>query len=269
MSKLLDAAIRYINAGLAPIPLWRDARKNPKLASTLEYNNRLPTCKEWSRWAAAWPNCNIGLITGYHQNCIALDFDDELTFDVWRNGVGELRTWTVKTRRGYHVWYQSLSDPGKSRIFTRDGLEILLRAKGGYCIVPPSIHHTGTPYQTVCNFKPAVVATPASILPGWTEKVLAGEPATERALWTLPSKVRIEHLIPPLGQHPNYRGAYLARCPFHNDEKPSAWINIEEQRFGCNACWNGLYWDVVNVYAMLNSVSNGEAFKLLGEGKTL
>jgi len=274
MSRLLDAAQRYTHAGLATIPLWPDARKNPRLSSFEEFHYRIPTPGEWERWARKWPDSNIGMITGYHHNYIALDFDEVLTYDVWLKkwGQNELAaglqmsqpTWTVKTRRGFHVWFQTRTDPGKSRIFVKDGLEVLLRAKGGYCIVPPSIHHTGTPYKTVCNVLPMVVESVLDILPGWQEKISPqGETIQERSLLTTPTKVRLEYLIPPEKEHPNARGAYLAKCPFHPDKKPSAWINIQEQRFGCNKCWPGLWWDVFNVYAMLKQISNGEAYTLL------
>lgn len=275
MSKLLDAATKYLNHGLACIPLWPDARKNPHLSSFQEFHSRLPTWREWQRWANKWPTANIGLITGYWLNYVCLDFDDELSHDVWLKKWGQKaaagtsqaspNTWEVKTRRGYHVWFQTIQEPGASRIFIKDGLEVLLRAKGGYCIVPPSIHHTGTPYKTVCNVLPRVVDSLDDILPGWKEKVgPKGETISDRAMTVKPTKVKLENLIPPEKEHPNTRGAYLARCPFHDDGKPSAWINIEEQRFGCNRCWPGLWWDVVNVYAMLKQISNGQAYKLLG-----
>lgn len=265
MSRLLDAALRYLNHGLAPIPLWPDRRKNPRLTSFTEYLTRLPTEHEWRRWAHRWPDSNIGLITGYWKNYVCLDFDDLLTFDVWAKAVWEQpATWIITTGRGVHVWYQTRCEPGVSRIYTKDGLEVLLRAKGGYCIVPPSIHHTGKPYRTACNVLPVIIDDLSYILPGWQEKkTVQGESTAERRHVINPVKVKIEDLVPAVAPHPNTRGAWLASCPFHDDNKPSAWINIDEQRFGCNACWPGLWWDVVNVYAMIEKISNGQAFSLL------
>lgn len=281
MTRLLEAATRYLKHGLACIPLWPDARKNPHLSSFEEFHSRLPTALEWRRWAMKWPTANIGLITGYWLNYVCLDFDDELTYDVWSQEWGQKRiagesqvspkTWQVKTRRGHHVWFQTCQEPGKSRIFVKDGLEVLLRARGGYCIVPPSIHHSGTPYKTECNVLPLVVESVSDILPGWKEKTgPQGEVISDRSLVVNPTKVKIEDLVPPIKEHPSgAKGAYLATCPFSEkhksgkDQHPSAWVNIEEQRFGCNACWPGLWWDVVNVYAMLKNISNGEAYKLI------
>lgn len=269
MSRLLDFATKYLNAGLAVIPLWPDRRKNPHLKEVLQYNKRLPTIAEWGTWARRWPDANIGLITGYWRNYVALDFDDQLTFDVWHNGApGEIpNTWIVQTKRGYHVWFQVQDEPGPSRLYVKSDFEVLLRAKGGYCIVPPSVHWTGSPYKTICNSLPLIVPTIASMLPGWTEK----QPATERSVYrdhiSKKAAVRIEDFIKPIKEHPNSRGAFQAWCPFHDDQKPggtpSAWINVKEQRFGCNKCWPGLWWDVVNVYAMLNNLTNGETYKKL------
>ena len=264
MQYILSYVYKYLDAGLSVIPIWPDRRKNPHLSSTKEYTQRLPTKKEWSGWAYRWPDANIGLITGFFGRLVGLDFDDELTFDVWRKGLDEslLNTWTVKTARGYHVYYTLKADPGQSRLFVKGDLEVLLRAKGGYCIAPPSIHHTKAVYHTITNKKPLVVDL-AAVLSGWTEKQEQQHHSIYRPYVPTNATVRIEDLIKPVKDHPNGRGAFQAFCPFHQDKTPSAWVNVEEQRFGCNACWPGLWWDVVNVYAMLKNITNGAAYKLL------
>jgi hypothetical protein len=270
--KLIDFVHHYLDAGLSVIPIWPDRRKNPHLSSVKEYNQRLPTKAEWSGWARRWPDTNIGLITGYFRRLVGLDFDDELTFDVWRKGLLDeslLNTWTVKTARGYHVWYSLRyknntipCDTGVSRIFVKGDLEVLLRARGGYCIVPPSVHYTGKRYHTITNKKPLSVYLD-DVLFGWSEKQVQEHHSIQRAYIPTHYTVKIEDLIKPVVDNPNFRGALQAFCPFHDDKTPSAWINVEEQRFGCNACWPGLWWDTVNVYAMLKNITNGEAYKLL------
>jgi len=266
---LLKAAHKYIDAGLAPIPIWPDKRKNPHLNSTIEYTQRLPTKDEWIRWAYRWPKANIALITGYWRNLVALDFDSHESYGAWDGMKGQ--TWTVATARGYHVWFELRDDPGKSLTLSDgQGHEFLLRARGGYCIVPPSIHHTGAKYKTVFNLPPLVIDDVRDItLDQW---VIKSQPKPSRAkklaLTANLRGVRLEDLIPvPEGAKPMGKyGAYQVYCPFHNDSKPSAWLNIEEQRFGCNAegCLGpDLWWDVVNIYAKLNDISNGEAYRRL------
>jgi hypothetical protein len=56
-----------------------------------------------------------------------------------------------------------------------------------------------------------------------------------------------------------------ARCPFHKDgkeKKPSMWIDLEGQLWGCHAC--GEHGDVINLYARLKNISNSEAISELG-----
>lgn len=258
---LLEAAKKYLSAGLCPIPIWPDRRKNPRLSNTLQYTETLPTIYDWQRWAHNWPNANIGLITGYWQY-VALDFDSVEDYDAWDGPKGQ--TWTVATGRGYHVWFWAEANPGKSRMFVCEGREVLLRAKGGYCISPPSTHWTGVKYRTVHNVEPMRVDNIYDFLDGWTEKQTARPKHVPGASRPKQQGMALEDLVPiPDGSRPNSRGAYQVYCPFHSDSKPSAWLNPKQGRFGCNACWPGLWWDVVNVYAKLNSIDNGEAWKVV------
>lgn len=264
---LLQAAMKYINAGLAVIPVWPDQRKNPHLNSISPYFHRLPNGSEWTRWARAWPSANIGLITGYWLNFIALDFDSFEAYDFWANDAGfGLRglTWTVRTARGCHIWFKTVEDPGASRNYICGDFEVLVRARGGYCIVPPSIHHTGVRYRTVHKAPVFQIQKIEDVLTGWQEKQQKQPKSLTAVTKNFAGAGKIEDLIKPIGK-PNNRGAFKAYCPFHDDNSPSAWVNPDQQRFGCNACWPGLWWDTANVLAMLNGISNGEALSLVGQ----
>lgn len=264
--EVLTAALRYIARGVAAIPIHRDERKNPYLSAYTEFYMRLPDWQQWRKWANRWPLCNVGLITGYWSLC-ALDFDTEESYLVWCDGPGrglKGQTWTTRTSRGYHVWFDVQGDPGESRSYTYQDHEVLLRAKGGYCIVPPSVHHSGARYRTVHKVEPWVTDDIEFYLRGWEpKKAKTGHFGPVHSLARAGS-ARLEQLIPiPEGSKPNGRGAYKVRCPFHDDQEPSAWLNVQQQRFGCNACWPNLYWDTANVLAMLKGVSNSEAYKEL------
>ena len=119
MNKLETVEV-YLRAGLAVIPLWPDKRKNPKLKSYSQYTERLPTAAEWERWLTNWPDCNVGLITGYWRNMVALDFDDMAAFQAWNKSNASFTqsqaTWIVRTGRGVHVWFEltTLLIPGKN-----------------------------------------------------------------------------------------------------------------------------------------------------------
>lgn len=275
----LTAALRYTARGVAAIPVWRDKNKNPILSTYTEFYLQLPTWQQWRKWANRWPACNIGLITGYW-GLVALDFDTEESYFVWAEGPGRGvrgQTWTTRTSRGYHVWFDFQGEPGESRSYTHGNHEVLLRAKGGYCIVPPSVHHSGAHYRTVHRVEPWVTDSIDYYLEGWELKkqpaklsnpggsgfmVIGDRGASMSTSQNHKIEYRIEQLIPiPENSKPNGRGAIQCYCPFHDDQTPSAWLNIEQQRFGCNACWPGKWLDVINVIALKEGISNKEAYK--------
>jgi len=272
--KLYDFAIYYINKGFCPIPVWPDRRKNPRLSSILEYRERLPRHDEWQRWSSAFPKSNLALLTGHHGNLCALDFDSIGDYNAWHIGVSPQwrNTWTVETGRGKHVYFVAQGDPGKDRVFTLNHHHVLLRAKGAYTIAPPSIHYSGKPYRTITK-APPVTCQVRYILAGWKEKQPtkpdkpARPPAPAPAGNNSAKRPSIIDYIPPYSKKPNRRGAYQCFCPFHDDETPSAWVNPEQNRFGCNSdnCEVGkVGWlDVINVIARLKGYDNNQLMQNL------
>ena len=266
-NRIYQFACKYISAGFCPIPTWPDKRKNPKLDSLLEYRERLPTVDEWRKWANAWQNANLALLTGYHGCLCALDFDSIGDYNGWYMGCNPKwhDTWTVETGRGRHVYFISDGEPGKDRLFIRDHHEVLLRAKGAYTIAPPSIHHTGKPYRTLVN-RPPVNSQLRYILAGWEEKTPVKK--VKSASQTLVRKntairPNILDYVQTYRDTPNGKGAYQCFCPFHDDDHPSAWVNPEQNRFGCNSCFPGRWFDVVNVVAMLTGHDNAALMRNL------
>lgn len=267
--QLFNAAMKYIHAGIAAIPVWPDRRKNPKLSSYLEYRERLPTLDEWARWATRWPEANIALLTGYHAGLCALDFDSTLDYDIWLQHVKPkwLQTWITETGRGKHVYFFS-DNPGHDRSYTLGATTVLLRAQGAYIIAPPSIHHTGKPYRTVTNLAP-VRASAAQILAGWQQKneVQGGgrQPVQPLLHWNRHNHHRLDILdwIQPYGNHKPDGKAVNAFCPFHDDNHPSAWVNPDQNRFGCNNpdCPAYGWHDVINVIALSTGHNNADLMR--------
>lgn len=271
----IAAALKYLNAGLCPIPTWPDAGKNPKLKDMAQFHDRLPTVAEIERWWRRWPNANIGLVTGYHNGYVGLDFDSQADYESWPGPKGQ--TWTVATARGYHVWFRLTTMPGRSQDYTDgQGHEVLLRAKGGYCIAPPSRHHTGVYYRTAHNVLPLEIDTIDDVLWPWQPKEAAPKPKPQQSVNPNISSLkaglpRMEEMISIDGIRPNKNGVYKICCPFHDDNRPSAWLNVAQQRFGCNKCTlvagKKGYLDQLNVWAALNGKSNKEAYALFMEAQ--
>jgi DNA primase len=55
----------------------------------------------------------------------------------------------------------------------------------------------------------------------------------------------------------------MAACPFHSDENPSFWIDVERGIGGCFAGCTRKPYDVIDLYARLTGITNGEAIRIL------
>ena len=103
-------------------------------------------------WLRRFPSCNWGVATGPGSGVFALDVDGEeglaslLTFE--RQGYKLPQTLTTLTGRGSHLW---LSWPTNGTVVRNSagklahGLDV--RGEGGYVVIPPSVHPSGTPYD--------------------------------------------------------------------------------------------------------------------------
>jgi len=59
----------------------------------------------------------------------------------------------------------------------------------------------------------------------------------------------------------------LTRCPFHEDSKPSFWINTAQQICGCFAGCTSKPLDAINLYARLHGMDNHQAIVAMNAGR--
>ena len=140
MSHLLTHARLYHRQGLCVIPT---RRKRPTLHTWRPYTVRRPSDDDLCRWFTSDRPDGLAVICGDVSGGLVIrDFDDERTYDRWLNDhyglAGQLPT--VKTGRGYHVY---LRNGLRSIVKLGDGE---LRG-AGYCLLPPSLHESGTHYR--------------------------------------------------------------------------------------------------------------------------
>lgn len=140
----LDQVLKYLERGLSIIPL-KEKDKKPFI-EWQEYQKRRPTKEEVESWFLKWPDANIGIVTGEISGIAVIDFDSSEAF-----GEAQIKgpsSPTVKTGRGYHVYYRYLN--GIRNFQKRSNLPgIDLRGDGGYVVAPPSIHPNGNVYEWV------------------------------------------------------------------------------------------------------------------------
>ena len=296
--KKIDSAREFLSMGIATIPL-RHRGKEPETAmigGTWErYKDHLPTEYELLRWLGSdWQN--YGVVCGW-DNLAVIDFDTADAFAVWCEyrdhylmRIYELQQqpYTVQSARGAHVYIRLYGDYQNQR---RRGIDVKVH---GYVVGAGSIHPTGTEYQEVHPKKhfPQVFDLdtwlPVELFPKIAPEASTGhlealpmvfdnlsngtyDPFAQATrardldlLSIVKSSVRIEHLFPQ-AVRTSADGRWLAcACPFHDDKKPSAWIDTRRQLFGCQVC-GFRPMDSVNLYARMHNMSDKEAVSAMAK----
>ena len=274
MSEILRAAFGYLDEGFSVFPVDRQTKR--PLVRWAEFQKRLPTKLEWQRWVTTWPRCNLGLITGYWNNRVVLDFDEKDAFTLWYNEtIKPTPTLLIATARGFHVHYTVAGAPGKSFVAKHpDGDRLEVKACGNFVVVPPSIHSSGKPYLVVYPSPPAVIKDIDSVLGNFARPLPPSVKADVKALQTFikfngrMSKVdaikatfRIEKFLPASEGQPDARGRVGVKCPLpgHDDNHVSFWYHPVEQVCACAKCTGQGTWDVINLYAAIHSLTNSQA----------
>jgi len=272
--------------GVDLIPIAQTLYKQRLLPIPLYFGTKVPAVK-WSLWQENKPSWNkvanafsttlyrnIGILTGaISGNLTVLDFDKPNEYAVWHRQY-PLDTRTVRTSRGIHVYLRLVKLP--SGTLSMEGGEI---KSSGYVVAPPSSHSSGREYF-YRNSGPIYVAESLAqigIMPTLPEKILRSQVApTLSKNGSKPQLIsEIKRMLPITRLLMQYTellpsGGYFlkGRCPLHNDNKPSLWVNY---RLGICSCFSvkcighGRPMDVINLYARLTGISNRDSIIALGE----
>lgn len=175
---MLNDALKYLSFGWSVVPL-RPMSKEPLLSSWTEYQTRLPTTIEISRWFTSSPNANLAILTGKVSMLGVIDVD------------GEIGRATL-AQMGWSSPAVSLTGNGRQLLFQHPGGKIPnavkkfpgidVRGDGGYIVAPPSIHPNGKRYTWLTPvfgaldlplFPTEIFAKPVAVISGQT----IGKPA--------------------------------------------------------------------------------------------
>ncbi len=150
---LLDNACAYARRGWSVIPIGKD--KRAALQSWKTFQSRRATDGELSTWFKQPSVTGLAVVFGPVSGGLCCrDFDTLETYESWAADFPELaRTLpTVVTARGRHVYFTS-----KTTIRTIKVKDGELRGKGGYCLLPPSLHPSGCIYEWLVPLPPGAV----------------------------------------------------------------------------------------------------------------
>lgn len=170
----LEAALQYASRGWRVFPC-HGAVTGPApgtLACTCNKANctapaKHPKIREWQKaasttpqqiqmWWRRWPNANIGLATGRGLVVLDLDGVDEVAAfaAIVKPHGGLPETLVAQTGRGFHIY---LAGDWQT---TRKVNGLLVRGRGGFVILPPSMHASGRQYQWIKQ-------APIAPMPDW------------------------------------------------------------------------------------------------------
>jgi hypothetical protein len=269
--ELLGVAKRWYERGILPLPLH--ARSKRPAISWYDWQHERP---EWATIESVFNTKfyrNIGLLTGpISDNLIVLDFDKPLPYVKWRRCT-DIRTYTVRTGRGYHCYLRLRRPPVGT--LSMDGGEI----KGsGYVVAPPSTHPNGVEYvqygdtTDILEFENLMAAgielltfeTPKRRIPTTASGPQSRGSASSNLVHEIKQQLSITAYLSNYTEFvPSGNGWLMCHCPFHADTIPSMWVSISQGLCRCfspTCIAHGTYpLDVINVYALMNHLSNRNA----------
>lgn len=267
---LLEIAYDWYEQGVTPIPLHH-ASKHPAVF-----------WRDWALQRPSWPVIarefitpfyrGIGVLMGGERGLTVLDFDMPLPWIHWQRRTG-IRSYTVRTARGYHV-YVYLEHPPTQTLSMAGGVG---EVKGtGYVVAAPSVHASGHQYTALPDYPARPIVLPDLYalgiqleLPPARPTVATPEHPPIRSSDS-PSLVDAIKERLPLTQFlsrytqlvPSGDDFFMAVCPFHADHNPSLWVNGRLQICRCFAPHcpaSTRYNDVINAYALMTGIQNGHA----------
>lgn len=291
MTELLETARRWKT--VIPI-LFRDKRPEIKWA---QYQDQIPSIHQLETWFNHGAQHNIALVTG-HNGLTVVDFDTTQVYQEWLSYAGKnplaglvsRLTYRVETARGVHV-YIRLPQATKSRPLLKengDPWHVDIKSRGGYVLIPPSVHPSGAIYRAANTGAPIFINALSDILPAdmliqpqYQPKGAAPRPAQTGDIWdqvmspgvsgagtvdAIKKHYKIEDLFSAGSLTKTGTHYFLTVCPLHDDHDPSMWLDTEHQIAGCYAGCTYKPLDVINLYSRIHDLSNTEAIFELARG---
>lgn len=277
MLTTLEAALYWFDLGAWLLPVQPDTKYLVRGYGI--HQNKIKSQSEALRWfgrGRGKPAYNLAVIMP--DNLLCLDFDDDTLFYSWQDSIPSSLAYTYHetSRRGWHVFYR-LEMPAAELPAFVEGVE-----NKRLCTVAPS-RVDGFQYQAidypVMDIRNSDISNLLSSLLSEKETVsIPGPVQTGRSQSTagiakndvtavdlvtqIKRSYNLVDLASPLTQLlPSGAGRRWLRgkCPFHEDKKPSFWLDTERGLWGCHAC--GIKGDVINFYARINGLTTQEAIR--------
>lgn len=209
-SSLVKAALGYAAKGFAVFPV--EARGKKPLTPH-GFKDASAEAGQIRLWWSRWPEANIGLPVPAGK--LVLDVDSEEALH--RLHVEDYRlpaTTMARTGRGHHFWYSS-EEQIKNGVGVLPGVDV--RSVGGYVVVPPSVHSSGTVYDWEVDLEPSNIA-PA---PDWLVGKLTAESEPSGALG--PTPLDVGSVLAGVGEGERDHQLFRLACKLRRADVPRQW----------------------------------------------
>lgn len=240
VSALHTAALAAVDAGYSVIPL-RPRSKVPA-GEWKRYQTIRRTRDEVFRLWQERPALNLGLVCGRVSGVSVVDLDPR------NDPTGETTRWLTETMPpptviSPHGWHWYIAETWPTLGNARPGLD--LKGEGGYVLASPSIHPCGKPYE----LRGGVVSLPDSVR-GVLQAELERRTAKRREQQATATpddgdRLSMRDVLRLLGKARTTSSGWLARCPAHDDGKPSLTVGYGRDGRVLAHCWAGCTFEDV------------------------
>lgn len=272
--ELVSRALAWNDLGVGCIPLvYRD--KNP-LVKWKVWVGRVPPKPLVEQWISNKWQCNIGVMLGgkvEESTLVVLDFDQVSVYVGWRAAhKWEAQSYTVKTRRGWHVYLLMADAP--TQTLKMEGGEVKAT---GYVVGEGSVHESGHVYRAVNGSKILAVESLDSLhikatIPSVPDRDIEIAPTSTDKTGGVVSRIKdaisiTAYLSRWTQLHKKADGTYVGICPFHRDSNPSLQVWPKEGRAYCHSpsCRAHRRCDVITCAEFAIGVSTQEAIRVLAQ----
>lgn len=203
---MLDQALAYLDRGYSifpvctPVPGTERCHQHGKcekpgkvpLVKWKAYETERASEQAVRSWWGRWSAANIGMATGPISSVDVIDLDGDLaTREAVNRGI-EVGPWAYTGRvGGRHIWCAHRDDAPRN--FAKVG-GIDFRGEGGYVLLPPSLHYSGTRYRWAIE----PTGEPLPELPRWINELAAEHingTATGLSMTPLNGAIDVNYLI--------------------------------------------------------------------------
>lgn len=160
---MIERALSLLWKGWSVIPIGKN--KKP-LGEWKKYQTERATKEEVVAWFTKYPQANLAVVTGKISDIVVVDIDP-------RHGGSRdvfIGYETVIVETGGGGWHYYFKYKNGIQNFAGIEMGIDIRGDGGYVIVPPSVHESGTPYKWYRSPDSFEVQPLLSVVLEWIEK---------------------------------------------------------------------------------------------------